>query len=66
LYLDLSLLSPNNFESFKNGMPNDALSKLTSKLKSFIEEENYVDKMKSSLCEELLHFSTVCKVLKKK
>jgi hypothetical protein len=37
LYFDLSLLSPNNFESFKNGMPNDVLSTLYSKLKSFIE-----------------------------
>jgi hypothetical protein len=38
LYFDFSLLSPNNFESFKNGMLNDA------------------DKIKSSLCEELLYF----------
>lgn len=65
LYFDLSLLSPNNFESFKNGMPSGALSTLSLKLKPFIECNNDVEQIKSSLCEELLHFSSSWEFLKK-
>ncbi|XP_025194264.1 uncharacterized protein LOC112593893 [Melanaphis sacchari] len=52
LYFDLSLLSPNNFESFKNGIPKGALSTLSLKLKSFIECNNDVEQIKSSLYSE--------------
>lgn len=45
-YFDLSLFSPNNFQSFKNEIPNGALSTLSLKLKPFIKFNNDVEKIK--------------------
>lgn len=45
LYSNLSVLTLNNFELFKNGMPNDILSTLFSKLKLLNHEcDNDVEK----------------------
>lgn len=64
LNLNLSLLLPNNFESFKQLIQNVAFSTLSLELRLFIKCNNNDEKIKSSLCEQLLHFSISRKHLK--
>lgn len=58
MHFDLSLLSPSNSELFKNVMPNGALFTISLKFKLFIKCHNNIEKIKSSLWEELLHLSS--------
>ncbi|VVC34874.1 Hypothetical protein CINCED_3A023063 [Cinara cedri] len=62
--LDLTLLSPINFDSFVNGLPKNAFAKLSVKLKPYFDEDNE-NEIKYKLSEEILSFSKSWKNLMK-
>jgi len=64
ILLDLTLLSPNHFDSFMNELPKNAFSKLAINLKPYFDEDNE-NEIKNKLCEEILSFSKSWKHLKK-
>lgn len=64
ILLDLTLLSPTHFDSFVNGLPENAFSKLAIKLKPYFDEDNE-NEIRNKLCEEILSFSKSWKHLKK-
>lgn len=65
LLIDLSLLSPTNFDSFNSGLPNNALIKLITKIRPFLEGNLSENEIKNSLSEELINFSLSWNYLKK-
>ncbi|XP_050065875.1 uncharacterized protein LOC126554927 [Aphis gossypii] len=64
LYMDLSLLSPVNFNSFKHGLPKTALKALSKNLIRFTINDN-LEEFHRKLTEELVSFSNSWDNLKK-
>lgn len=65
LLVDLSLLSPANFNLFKDGLPTDSLTKLSHKIKPFFDDHLSENEIKIKLSEELINFGRSWDFLKK-
>lgn len=65
LLIDLSLLSPSNFNLLKSGLPTDSLTKLSHKIKPFIDDNLSENEIKNNLSDELLNFGKSWHFLKK-
>lgn len=65
LLIDLSLLSPSNFNLIKDGLSVDALAKLSHKIKPFIDNHLSENEIKNNLAEELITFGKSWNFLKR-
>jgi hypothetical protein len=52
----LSFLSLSNLNLFKSGLPTNSLSKLSNKIKPFIDDNLNENRIKNNLPEELINF----------
>lgn len=56
LLIDLFLLSPSNFNLLKSGLSTDSLTKLSHKIKPFIDDNLSENEIKNNLSDKLLNF----------